>query len=101
MRDVGDHYAKASYGKLTLLTTVTPPVRLPHNEAWYIQKDTSNGGNIDGLGLEHSHARAEARKLGFDDAEFDCTVVRLRGGRGRRVAMAAGAACGFTAMAWT
>ncbi|MEY2409805.1 MAG: hypothetical protein QOF48_2475 [Verrucomicrobiota bacterium] len=80
MRDVGDHYAKASYGKLTLLTTVTPPIRLPHNEAWYIQKDTSNGGSIDGLGLEHSHARAEARKAGFDDAEFDCTVVRLRGG---------------------
>ncbi|HEU0009181.1 MAG TPA: Calx-beta domain-containing protein [Verrucomicrobiae bacterium] len=80
MRDVGDHYAKASYGKLTLLTTVTPPIRLPHNEAWYIQKDTSNGGTIDGLGLEHSHARAEARKLGFDDDEFDCVVVRLRGG---------------------
>jgi len=80
MRDVGDHYAKASYGKLTLLTTVTPPIKLPHNEAWYIQKDTSNGGSIDGLGLEHSHARAEARKLGFDDDEFDCVVVRLRGG---------------------
>jgi hypothetical protein len=80
LRDVGDHYAKASYGKLTLLTTVTPPIKLPHSEAWYIQKDTSNGGTIDGLGLEHSHARAEARKLGFDDADFDCTVVRLRGG---------------------
>ena len=80
MRDVGDHYAKASYGKLTLLSVVTPPIRLPHNEAWYIQKDTSNGGTIDGLGLEHSHARAEARKLGFDDAEFDCIVVRLKGG---------------------
>jgi len=80
MRDVGDHYAKASYGKLTLLTTVTPPIELPHNEAWYIQKDTSNGGSIDGLGLEHSHARAEARKLGFDDNDFDCVVVRLRGG---------------------
>lgn len=80
LRDVGDHYAKASYGKLTLLTTVTPPIKLPHNEAWYIQKDTSNGGTIDGLGLEHSHARAEARKLGFDDSEYDCIVVRLRGG---------------------
>ncbi|RYD70743.1 MAG: hypothetical protein EOP84_26170, partial [Verrucomicrobiaceae bacterium] len=48
LRDVGDHYAKASYGKLTLLTTVTPPIKLPHNESWYIQKDTSNGGTIDG-----------------------------------------------------
>ncbi|MBI5383681.1 MAG: PKD domain-containing protein [Verrucomicrobia bacterium] len=80
MRDVGDHYAKASYGKLTLVTTVTPPIRLPHNEAWYVQKDSSNGGPIDGLGLEHSHARAEARKLGYDDEEYDCIVVRLRGG---------------------
>jgi Calx-beta domain/PKD domain len=80
MRNVGDHYAKASYGKLTLLSTVTPPVTLPHSEAWYVQKDTSNGGPIDGLGLEHSHARAEARKLGFDDEDYDCIVVRLRGG---------------------
>ncbi len=80
MRDVGDHYALASYGKLSLLTTVTPPIKVPHNEAWYIQKDTSNGGTLDGLGLEHSHARAEARKLGFDDALYDCIVVRLRGG---------------------
>ncbi len=80
MRNVGDHYAKASYGKLTLLSTVTPPVTLPHNEAWYVQKDSSNGGPIDGLGLEHSHARAEARKLGFDDDDYDCIVVRLRGG---------------------
>lgn len=80
MRNVGDHYAKASYGKLTLLSTVTPPVTLPHNEAWYVQRDTSNGGPIDGLGLEHSHARAEVRKLGFDDDDYDCIVVRLRGG---------------------
>ncbi|HEY0551387.1 MAG TPA: hypothetical protein VGF13_17415, partial [Verrucomicrobiae bacterium] len=80
MRDVGDHYAKASYGKLSLLSTVTPRIILPHDEAWYIAKDSSNGGPIDGLGLEHSHARAEARKLGFDDEEYDCVVVRLRGG---------------------
>ncbi|MES2708249.1 MAG: Calx-beta domain-containing protein [Verrucomicrobiota bacterium] len=80
MRSVGDHYAKASYGKLTLLSTVTPPITLPHNEAWYVQQDSSNGGAIDGLGLEHSHARAEARKLGFDDDDYDCIVVRLKGG---------------------
>ncbi len=80
MRSVGDHYAKASYGKLTLLTTVSPSITLPHSQAWYIQKDTSNGGPIDGLGLEHSHARAEARKLGFDDDDYDCIVVRLNGG---------------------
>lgn len=80
MRDIGDHFALASYGKLTLIPTITPPIKLPHNEAWYVQKDTSNGGTIDGLGLEHSHARAEARALGYDDNQFDCVVVRLRGG---------------------
>jgi regulation of enolase protein 1 (concanavalin A-like superfamily) len=80
MREVGDHYAKASYGKLTLVSAVTPPVKLPHNEAWYIQKDSSNGGPIDGLGKEHADARAAARAIGFDDEEYDCIVVRLKGG---------------------
>ncbi len=80
MRDVGDYYAKSSYGKLSTLTTVTPPIKLPHDEAWYVAKDTSNGGTIDGLGLEHSHAREEAKKLGYDFNDYHCTVVRLRGG---------------------
>lgn len=80
MRNVGEHYALASYGKMTLATTVCPPVKVEHDEAWYIQKDSSNGGPIDGLGQEHSHARAEARKIGFDDEEYDCVVVRLKGG---------------------
>ena len=80
MRDVGDYYAKASYGKLTTIATVTPPIKLPHNEAWYVQKDTSNGGTIDGLGLEMTHAREEAKRLGFDYNDYDCTVLRLNGG---------------------
>ncbi len=80
MRDVSDYYAKSSYGRLTTLTTVTPPIRLPHDEAWYVQKDTSNGGDIDGLGLEQTHARDEARKIGFDSNDYDCVVLRLNGG---------------------
>ncbi len=80
MREVADFYAKSSYGKLTTLTTVSPPVKLPHNEAWYVQKDTSNGGPINGLGLEHEHAREEAKKMGFDFNDYQCTVVRLSGG---------------------
>lgn len=80
MRDVADYYAKASYGRLTTMTTVTPPVKLPHNEAWYVQKDTTNGGTVDGLGLELSHAREEAKRLGFDWNDYDCTVLRLNGG---------------------
>ncbi len=80
MRDVSDYYAKSSYGRLTTLTTVTPPIKLPRDEAWYVQKDTSNGGDIDGLGLEQTHARDEARKIGFDSNDYDCVVLRLNGG---------------------
>jgi len=80
MRDVADYYAKSSFGKLTTLTTVTPPVKLPRNEAWYVQNDTSNGGTIDGLSLEMAHAREEAKRLGFDYLNYDCTVLRLSGG---------------------
>lgn len=80
MRDVSDYYAKSSYGRLTTLTTVTPPIRLPRDEAWYVQKDTTNGGDIDGLGLEQTHARDEARKIGFDSNDYDCVVLRLVGG---------------------
>lgn len=81
-KDVGDFFYRASYGRLTYLQTVTPPVKLPHNEAWYKQKDTSDGVSkeIDGLGLEHQHAREEARKLGYDSYDYDAVVVRLNGG---------------------
>ncbi len=82
LRDVGDFYAKASFGRLTLVGVVTPPIKLPHNEAWYVNRDTSNGGDIDGEGLEHAHAREEARKLGFDSTDYDCVVVRHNGGPG-------------------
>jgi regulation of enolase protein 1 (concanavalin A-like superfamily) len=82
LRDVSDFYAKASYGKLTLVSVVTPPIKLPHTEAWYINRDTSNGGDISGTGMEHNHARAEARKMGFDDANYDCVVMRHTGGPG-------------------
>jgi hypothetical protein len=82
LRDVADFYAKASYGKLTLVGTVTPPVKLPHNEAWYVNRDTSNGGDISGTSVEHLHAREEARKLGFDWNDYDSQVVRHNGGPG-------------------
>ena len=82
LRDVADFYAKSSFGRLTLVGAVSPPIKLPHNEAWYINRDTSNGGDIDGEGLEHSHAREEARKLGFDSNDYDCIVVRHNGGPG-------------------
>ena len=80
MRNVADYYSKSSFGKLTTLTTVTPHIKLPKNEAWYVQRDTSNGGDVNGLGLEMDHAREEARKLGFDWQDYDCTVLRLIGG---------------------
>lgn len=82
LRDVSEFYSKASYGRLTLVGTVCPPVKLPHNEAWYVNRDTSNGGDISGTSVEHLHAREEARKLGFDVAEYDSIVVRHSGGPG-------------------
>jgi hypothetical protein len=82
LNQVGSFYAQSSYGRLSLIGTVSPPIKLPHTEAWYVNRDTSNGGDISGTTLEHHHARAEARKLGFDDAEFDCVVVRHNGGPG-------------------
>ena len=81
-RDVGDFYSKASFGKLTLVGVVTPPVKLKHNEAWYVNRDTSNGGDISGTSVEHAEARDEARKLGFDSSDYDCVVVRHNGGPG-------------------
>ena len=82
LRDVADHYAKASYGRLSLVGVVTPPVKLPHNEAWYVNRDTSNGGDIGGTSISMADARAEARKLGFDWNDYDCTVMRHNGGPG-------------------
>jgi regulation of enolase protein 1 (concanavalin A-like superfamily) len=81
-RDVGDFYAKGSFGRLTLVGVVTPPVKLKHNEAWYVNRDTSNGGDISGTSVEHAEAREEARKLGFDSSDYDCIVVRHNGGPG-------------------
>lgn len=90
MRDVGEYYAKGSYGKLTLLATVTPPVKLPHNEAWYVQQDTANGGNIDGEGMSHRHARDEVRKMGFDTNDYDTHIMRHNGGPGSYGGLAGG-----------
>ena len=82
LRDVADHYSKSSYGRISLTGVVTPPVKLKHNEAWYINRDTSNGGDISGTSVEMAEAREEARKLGFDWNDYDCTVVRHNGGPG-------------------
>ena len=82
LRDVADHYSKASYGRLSLSGVVAPPIKLPHNEAWYVNRDLSNGGDIGGTNISMADARAEARKLGFDFNDYDCTVMRHNGGPG-------------------
>ncbi|MFN0077536.1 MAG: Calx-beta domain-containing protein [Prosthecobacter sp.] len=82
LRDVADHYSKASYGRLSLTGVVAPPIKLPHNEAWYVNRDTSNGGDIGGTNISMADARAEAKKLGFDWNDYDCTVMRHNGGPG-------------------
>jgi hypothetical protein len=76
MRDVSRFFLENSFGRMTTTTTVTPVITLPYSQAWYIAKDDE----VDGLGLVHSHARAEARKLGYDSNQFTCTIVRVNGG---------------------
>ena len=76
MRNVSKYYLESSYGRMTTTSTVTPLVVLPHSQAWYIAEDSI----VDGLGLVHSDARAEARKLGYDSNQFTCTIVRVNGG---------------------
>lgn len=90
MRDCGEFFSKASFGKLTMLGVVTPPVKLQHNEAWYVNRDTSNGGDISGTSLEHQHAREAARQLGYDWNDYDCIVVRHNGGPGSYGGLASG-----------
>lgn len=92
MKEVSDFFLKASFGRLTCMPTVTPPIKLPHDEAWYFQKDLTDGVSkeIDGLGLEHNHAREEARKLGYDANDFDTVVLRLSGGPGGNVSRGGG-----------
>jgi hypothetical protein len=76
MRDVSRFFLENSFGRMTTTSTVTPVITLPYSQAWYIAKDSE----VDGLGLVHSHARSEARKLGYDPSQFTCTIVRVNGG---------------------
>ncbi len=76
MRNVSRFYLESSYGRMTTTYTVTPLIVLPHSQAWYIAKDSE----VDGLGLVHSHARAAAKKLGYHDSQYTCTIVRVNGG---------------------
>ncbi|BCU78329.1 hypothetical protein llg_30440 [Luteolibacter sp. LG18] len=75
MKDISDYYNKSSFGKLMIATTVTPCVMMPHDGKWYQANDSANGGSIDCLGLTHSDARAAAKALGYDPANYDCIIV--------------------------
>jgi hypothetical protein len=76
MRNVNRYYLESSFGRLTTTTTVTPLIVMPHTRAWYIAKDDE----VDGLGLVHSDARREARRLGYDSGQYNCTIVRVNEG---------------------
>lgn len=76
MRNVSRYYLESSFGRMTETATVTPLIVLPHTQAWYIAKDSE----VDGLGLVHSDSRSEAKKLGYDNAQYNCTIVRVNGG---------------------
>ncbi len=76
MKDVARYYREASFGKLSVTSTVTPLITLPQTLAWYIAKDAE----VDGLAVIHNQARAEARKLGYDSTQYNCIIVRVNGG---------------------
>jgi regulation of enolase protein 1 (concanavalin A-like superfamily) len=82
LRETGDFYQVTSYGRLTLQATVIPPVTLPRNQAWYFGKDSTSGfiKEVDGLGIEMTHAKEEARKMGYDWQDYHCTILRSNGG---------------------
>lgn len=82
LRQVADFYSTQSFGRLTLVATVTPPVRLPRNQAWYKGKDTTDGfiKEVDGLGAEMTHAKEAARAMGYDWQDYHCFCVRSTGG---------------------
>jgi hypothetical protein len=84
LKQVADFYQTQSYGRLTLIATVTPPVRLPRNQAWYKGKDTTDGlagfNEVNGLGAEMAHAKQAARAAGYDWQDYHCFCVRANGG---------------------
>jgi regulation of enolase protein 1 (concanavalin A-like superfamily) len=82
MRQAADFYQANSFGRLTLVATVTPPVMLPRNRVWYAGKDNTSGyiKEIDGLSFEMSHAKDAARRAGYDWTDYHATVVRASGG---------------------
>lgn len=82
LRQVAEFYQTQSYGRLTLVATVTPPVRLPRSQAWYVGKDVQSGHirEVDGLSAEMNHAKEAARAAGYDWQDYHCFCVRSNGG---------------------
>ncbi|PAW61704.1 MAG: hypothetical protein B9S37_04500 [Verrucomicrobiia bacterium Tous-C3TDCM] len=76
MHKADKYYQENSYGKLSMTWAVTPTIVMPHTSTWYLAKDAE----VDGLGLMQSHGREEARRLGYDSANYDCIVMRYSGG---------------------
>jgi len=73
MRQVNDFFVENSYGKLYLVTTVTPLIVLPRTEAEY---------GSDGTDLLREDAQEAARKLGYDTDHYDLDIVAYEGGPG-------------------
>ncbi|MDZ4288476.1 MAG: Calx-beta domain-containing protein [Prosthecobacter sp.] len=78
LRQTAEFYQTNAYGRLMLVGTVTPPIMMPHSQAWYFAKDFTSGyiKELDGLSLEMTHAKDEAKKLGFDWNDYHCTILR-------------------------
>jgi len=72
MRQVNDFLVENSFGKIYLVTTVTPLIVLPRTEAGY---------GSDEYALR-SDALAAARKLGYDTDRYNLDIVAYEGGPG-------------------
>jgi len=68
-----------SYGRLQMLTTVTPLLVMPHTEQWYV---------VNGSGPLLSDARAAAKAAGYDTANYDFDICRHDGSVGSYAGLA-------------
>lgn len=80
LKQATDYFMTNSFGRFYLVPTVTPLIVLPYPESFY--NNTRSGGQNDGEFILQDHAREQARRMGYDTANFQLDVVHYHGGPG-------------------
>ena len=80
LKQATDYFMTNSFGRFYLVPTVTPLIVLPYPESFY--NNTRSGGTNDGEFILQAHAREQARRMGYDTANFQLDVVHYHGGPG-------------------